>query len=255
MEQKSRELDMHSACPGWRFLHNYELKKCQKQLSGNANARPDFSDGIGKNMELDRGYLIALEGIDGTGKTTQGTLLGDYLEQCGLPVVRLREPTQGPWGQKIRKILTEGRGGITPDEELQWFLNDRKEDVEQNIRPALDANKVVVIDRYYYSTAAYQGALGFDPQKICADNEAFAPRPDRVLIFSGSLETSFERIAQGRDGFSSFEKKEYLKKVHAIFDSFEGPHIRRIDSDGSVDAVHRQVAAVADDLLGIRRAR
>ncbi|CCQ91282.1 Thymidylate kinase [Nitrospina gracilis 3/211] len=209
----------------------------------------------GSDMKLDRGYLIALEGIDGTGKTTQGNLLADYLEQRGLPVVRLREPTQGMWGQKIRRILTEGRGGTTPEEELQWFLNDRKEDVEQNIRPALNTNKLVVIDRYYFSTAAYQGALGFDPVKICADNEAFAPRPDRVLIFSGSLETSFERIAKGRDGFSSFEKKDYLQKVQAIFDSFEGPHIRRIDSDGSVEAVHGQVVTVVDALLGIGEPR
>lgn len=206
-------------------------------------------------MELDRGYLVALEGIDGTGKTTQWTLLADYLEERGLPVVRLREPTQGVWGQKIRKILSEGRGETRAEEELQWFLNDRKEDVEQNIQPALNANKVVVIDRYYYSTAAYQGALGFDPEQICAVNEAFAPRPDRVLIFQGSLEKSFERIETGRDGFSSFEKKDYLKNVQDIFSSFKGVHIRRIDSDGTVEDVHRQVVAEVDDLLGIEEAR
>lgn len=203
-------------------------------------------------MELDRGYLVALEGIDGTGKTTQWRLLGDHLEQRGLPVVRLREPTEGKWGRKIRQILAEGRGNVSPEEELQWFLNDRKEDVEHNIQPALDAHKVVLMDRYYYSTAAYQGALGLDPQRICEENEVFAPRPDRVLIFQGSLEKSFERIAAGRDGFSSFERKDYLKKVQEIFNSFEGPHIRRIDSDGELSVVHRKVVAEVEDLLGIR---
>lgn len=206
-------------------------------------------------MELDRGYLVALEGIDGTGKTTQWRLLGDHLEAKGLPVVRLREPTDGEWGRKIRQILAEGRGSVTPQEELEWFLNDRREDVERNIQPALQTNKVVVIDRYYYSTAAYQGALGLDPERILVDNEAFAPRPDRVLIFQGSLEKSFQRIEAGRDGFSSFEKQDYLKKVQDIFNSFTGPHLRRIASDSAIEDVHRQVVAEVEALLGIKESR
>lgn len=200
---------------------------------------------------LDRGYLIALEGIDGTGKTTQWELLGNYLEGRGCPVVRLREPTNGVWGQKIRKILTEGRGDVTPEEELQYFINDRKEDVEQNILPGLAQKKVVLIDRYYYSTAAYQGALGFDPKKICEDNEVFAPVPDRVFLFQGSLDQSFKRIEQGRGVYSSFEKEDYLKKVQSIFDTFEGAHIKRIDSDPAVDEVHARVVREVDELIKI----
>lgn len=201
---------------------------------------------------LDRGYLIVIEGVDGTGKTTQCKLLGDYLESKGYSVVRLREPTNGVWGQKIRKILTDGRGKVTPEDELQYFINDRKEDVELNIQPGLDAKKVVLIDRYYYSTAAYQGAIGFDPQKICADNEAFAPVPDRVFLFRGSLDKSFKRIEEGRNAFSSFEKEDYLKKVQSIFDTFEGPHIKRIDSDPSIDDVHAAVVRDVNGLLGIK---
>ena len=166
---------------------------------------------------MEQGYLIALEGVDGTGKSTQCGLLADYLESCSFPVVRLREPTTGVWGQKIRKILTEGRGDVTPEEELQYFINDRKEDVEQNIAPALEQGKIALIDRYYYSTAAYQGALGFDPVKIIKDNELFAPRPDLLFIIQGSLDESFRRIEQGRDSFSSFEKRDYLEKVQKIF--------------------------------------
>ena len=171
-------------------------------------------------MKLDRGYLIALEGVDGTGKSTQCGLLADYLETCGFSVVRLREPTQGTGGQKIRRILAEGRGEVSPEEELQYFINDRKEDVEQNIAPALKQGKLVLIDRYYYSTAAYQGALGFDPKKIIEDNEAFAPRPDIVFIVQGSLDENFRRIERGRDGFSTFEKRDYLEKVQKISRQF-----------------------------------
>jgi dTMP kinase len=203
-------------------------------------------------MRLDRGYLIALEGIDGTGKSTQCALLADYLESAGYPVVRLREPTQGVWGKKIRKILTEGRGDVTPEEELQYFINDRKEDVELNIAPALEQGKIVLIDRYYYSTAAYQGALGFDPNKIIAANEEFAPRPDLLFIIQGSLEESFRRIEQGRDKFSSFEKRDYLEKVRSIFDTFTGDHIRRIDSDPPIEEVQQALRQEVNILLGLK---
>ena len=203
-------------------------------------------------MKLDRGYLIVLEGVDGTGKSTQCGLLADYLESCGLSVVRLREPTTGVWGQKIRKILTDGRGDVTPEEELQYFINDRKEDVEQNIAPALEQGKIVLIDRYYYSTAAYQGALGFDPVKIIRDNEAFAPRPDLLFIVEVSLDESFRRIEQGRDSFSSFEKRDYLEKVRSIFDTFTGEHICRIDSGPQKDEVQVVIRRKVNVLLGIQ---
>jgi len=202
-------------------------------------------------MTLDRGYLIAFEGIDGTGKSTQCGLLVEYLEKQGYSVLRLREPTDGPWGQKIRNILNNGRGEITPEEELQYFINDRREDVEQNIEPGLRDKKIVVIDRYYYSTAAYQGAIGFDPAAICKENESFAPRPDRVFIFCGSLDASFDRIREGRGEFSSFEKQEYLEKVQKIFDLFAGDHVFRVDSDRSIEDVHQSIVREVDRLLGI----
>jgi dTMP kinase len=201
---------------------------------------------------MKQGYLIALEGVDGTGKSTQCGLLADYLESCEYSVVRLREPTTGRWGQKIRKILAEGRGDVTPEEELQYFINDRKEDVEQNIAPALKQGKIVLIDRYYYSTAAYQGALGFDPNKIIEDNEAFAPRPDLLLIIQGSLDESFRRIEQGRDSFSSFEKRDYLEKVQNIFGTFIGSHIHRINGDPPVEEVQQVLRQEVNVLLGIK---
>lgn len=193
-------------------------------------------------MKLDRGYLVVFEGIDGTGKSTHCRLLGGYLQGKGIDTVCLSEPTQGVWGKKIRKILVEGRNGITPEEELALFINDRKEDVELNIAPALERKKVVLIDRYYYSTAAYQGALGLDPARICRENEAFAPKPDLVFLFELPPEQCLDRISANRkDGPNAFEKLEYLKKVQGIFSSFSGTQFRRIDTAGTQEEVHARL--------------
>ncbi len=179
-------------------------------------------------------------------------MLAELLSKKGIANISLAEPTRGEWGMKIRRLLTEGRNGVSPEEELAWFINDRKQDVELNINPALNAGKVVLMDRYYFSTAAYQGALGFDPEKIRKDNEKFAPQPDRVLIFHNSPEKSLERIESSREGKSAFEKQDYLMDVQGIFKSFDGPNIRFISSDASLEKVHEQVLREVQDLFELK---
>ena len=198
---------------------------------------------------MKRGLLIVFEGIDGTGKSTQCELLARSLTERHMLNIALAEPTRGTWGTKIRRLLSEGRQGISPQEELSWFVNDRKEDIELNIMPALQDNKVVLMDRYYFSTVAYQGALGLDPEQIRLENETFAPIPDRVLIFLTSPETCLERIESSRDQKSAFEKLDYLRNVQEIFKSFTGPNIRFIDSVGSVPEVHEKVLSAIEDLF------
>ncbi len=198
---------------------------------------------------MKRGLLIVFEGIDGTGKSTQCGLLAKSLTDRDVPNIALAEPTRGTWGTKIRRLLSEGRQGISPQEELSWFVNDRREDIELNIMPALQDNKVVLMDRYYFSTAAYQGALGLDPDQIRLENETFAPIPDRVLIFLTSPETCLERIESSRDQKSAFEKLDYLQNVQKIFKSFEGSNIRFIDSVGSLSEVHEKVLSEVKDLF------
>ncbi len=192
-------------------------------------------------MKLEKGYLFVLEGIDGTGKSTQCGKLEDWFSEQGTPVLRLREPTDGVWGKKIRTLLTEGRKGVTREEELEWFINDRREDVEKNILPALKDKKVVILDRYYFSTAAYQGALGLDSSSILATNESFAPKPDRAFFFKVPPEECLRRIHSSRDTVSAFEKKDYLEKVQSLFDSFNDSFIRRIDGSQSEDEVQLDV--------------
>ena len=201
---------------------------------------------------MNRGLLIVFEGIDGSGKSTQCRMLADLLNKKGIANISLAEPTRGKWGMKIRQLLANGRNGISSNEELEWFMNDRREDVKQNIEPALKAGKVVLMDRYYFSTAAYQGALGFDPEKIRVDNERFAPIPDRVLIFHNSPEKSLERIESSREEKSAFEKRDYLIEVQTIFKSFTGPNIRYVSSDSSLEKVYEQVLCEVQDLFEVK---
>lgn len=200
--------------------------------------------------QLGKGVLIAFEGIDGAGKTTQAMLVREWLSDMGYDVIVFKEPTKGKWGQKIRKIVDYGRHGISAREELDLFVNDRKENVEQNIRPALEAQKVVLMDRYYFSTIAYQGASGIDPEEIRQINEKFAPPPDLVLLLDLSPRLGLSRIHEGRDGkLTQFEKEEYLRDVRTVFNSLELPYIQRVDGARSQEDVFRDIQNILPDLL------
>src|SRR4051812_21288936 len=94
--------------------------------------------------------LIAFEGIDGSGKSTQAAMLGAWLNGQGREVVLTKEPTNGPHGTRLRQPFMAGR--LSPREELDCFVADRREHVESLIKPALARGAVVIVDRYYYST-------------------------------------------------------------------------------------------------------
>ena len=122
-----------------------------------------------------RGKLIAFEGIDGAGKTTQAHLLTVFLNNWGQEAEVHHEPNYSRWGNMLRKALREGRR-FSPEEELELFIMDRKYDVEHHILPDLNLGKTVIMDRYFYATAAYQGARGkISPEEILRINREFAP--------------------------------------------------------------------------------
>jgi dTMP kinase len=192
---------------------------------------------------MSQGLFIVIEGIDGTGKSTQVKNLGAWFEKQGREVVLSREPTNGPWGRKLRESAAIGR--LSPEDELQYFLNDRRQHVEETIRPALAAGKVVILDRYYFSTMAYQGARGFDPAEIRRMNEAFAPMPDLLLILDLDVDTAHQRIGHRGDSTNEFEKRESLEKCREIFLSLKGePFVKVVDSSGSMDEVFKKLLAI-----------
>lgn len=185
------------------------------------------------------GSLIVFEGIDGTGKSTQIALLAAALTNRGYEVITSREPTNGPFGQQLRASMLEGR--LSPEEELALFHDDRRDHVEHLILPALVAGKVVLLDRYYFSTMAYQGARGFDPTDIRKQNEDFAPVPNHVVLLELSVETALERIG-ARDGSgNTFEQEESLQTCSQIFASLDEPFIHRVNAEQSPEAVHAEV--------------
>ena len=187
------------------------------------------------------GKLIVLEGIDGTGKSTLIRRLAAHCLAHGIDCLVSGEPTHGQWGRRLRESARSGR--LELKEELELFIKDRTEHVEQVIRPARAAGQVVLLDRYYFSTAAYQGARGADPEKILAANEQFAPIPDLVLLLDLPPNIAMTRITHRGDEPDAFEALEYQEKVRRIFLSIRRPMIRVIDAARDLEAVWRDCYA------------
>lgn len=197
-----------------------------------------------------QGLLIVFEGTDGTGKSTQLQLLSRYLKDKGYPVITTREPTEGQYGQKIRSLYVN-RSNSSREEELELFLADRREHVHGLLAPALEEGKVILCDRYFLSTAAYQGARGFDPENILKLNH-FAPDPDLALLFQVPVDTGLKRITSGRgEELNDFEQRESLEQVAAIFSSIKRPYIQPIDATGSIEEVHRKIIDYVTPLLPV----
>jgi dTMP kinase len=184
-----------------------------------------------------RGTLVALEGLDGSGKTTALPGVVAALRAAGRDVVATREPTDGAFGQRIRAMARSGEL-VAADEELRWFFEDRREHVARVIAPALAGGRCVVTDRYYLSTVAYQGARGLDWQRILADSEREFPHPDLALLFEVPAALGLARVrARGGPSEPSFEREDYLSRVAEIFAAIERPYLVRIDASRDAEAV------------------
>jgi dTMP kinase len=194
---------------------------------------------------VNRGKLIALEGLDGCGKSTQLARLAAALDAPGRDVLATREPTGGPMGQRIRAMARSGEP-VAPAEELRWFEDDRRDHVAREIGPALAAGRWVLTDRYFLSTVAYQGARGLDWREILAASEREFPVPDAALIFELPAAEGLARArARGGPAEPVFERADYLERVAAIFAAIDRSYVARVDASGSeADVTERALAAL-----------
>jgi dTMP kinase len=199
-------------------------------------------------MKINLPLFIVFEGIDGSGKTTLSDMVFNYLLENGLPAIKGMEPTDGRWGKEIRKFLK--KGGSNADELLSLFLKDREDDVENFILPSLTSRKVIIWDRYYFSNAAYQGAMGIPPASVIQENRSRNfPEPDRIYLVDLDPESALTRIT-GRNKNNKkdiFEKADFLKKVREIYNSISDQRFVVLDGARKTE---ENLKIILDDITG-----
>ena len=206
-----------------------------------------------RNEGVFEGKLIVLEGIDGSGKTTQCHMIMDFLRKKNYGACYLKEPSDSIFGDRIRESVLRGRRYLK-GEEYFFFLKDREYDVRNNIIPNLKAGKLVIMDRYYFSSMAYQGVLleGYNFERIRRENESFAIIPDLVFIMNVSVDLALGRIyrdskrgsKRGREDI--FEKKKYLEEVRKAFQSFSSPYIIHINGQDNLEKISKNLYEILE---------
>ena len=198
---------------------------------------------------MDRGCFIVFEGIDGAGKTTQVRLLADALRNEGRKVYITAEPTSLESGKELRRVLS-GEIKKSDCEIAAMFTLDRiahNIDSGDGIEKMVNEGYVVICDRYYYSTLAYQGST-VDYGWVKALNVGCPEirRPDLCIFLDLTPEESMARISRGRDGTEIYENVETLTRVRDSFlrvldDLGESDRIAVINASGSVEAVAEKI--------------
>lgn len=180
------------------------------------------------------GLFLVVDGLDGAGKSTLIKGLAQHLARR--EVVLSREPTHGPYGRQLRESGAAGRS--TPEREIELFELDRAEHVREVIAPALARGAIVILDRYYYSSVAYQAAFG-PPDTILARFTAFAPTPDLALILDLPVPVALSRIQRRGEGRTDFERTETLEQCRERFAWVVAncPESRRLDADRPAEAM------------------
>lgn len=201
------------------------------------------------NQQIPGGLLIAIEGIDGAGKTTLAHTLAQHLRAAGAEVVLGKEPTNGPWGTRLRATAATGR--LSPEQEVEYLLHDRRQHVEEVIAPALARGEVVILDRYFPSMVAYQGAAGLPLDEMLQAND-FAPRPNLLLLLDLQPEQGLERIRARGDKPNHFETAQNLERCRLIFQQLDLPNKQVIDASRNEAEVLRDAHAAIAAALALR---
>ena len=204
------------------------------------------------------GVFITLEGADGCGKSTQAELIAGALEAAGKELVRLREPGGTPISEKIRALLLDpANAEMVPEAELMLYEASRAQLTREVIEPALARGAVVLCDRYYDSTYAYQaGGRALDDALVRRANAlgSCGRVPDRTLVFDLESSVAFARATAGGADRMEAEGLAFQERVRAAYLRLaeqEPSRVRLVDASGEKDAVLARALDALSDLVDV----
>ncbi len=199
---------------------------------------------------MKRGKFFVFEGIDGAGKSTQSAKLHALALELNIPVKKLFEPTGGIWGRKIREMLA-GSTPLPVEEQIELFIKDREEDYALNIAPSISCGTSIVMDRYFYSNAAYQGSEVITPAQIIEMNLQHGfPIPDRVYFIDLAPVDAMKRIEKRNSSGQRdlFEKRSFLENVRKNFLEIADKSFLIVDGSRSDEEIF---TIIKDDFLNV----
>jgi dTMP kinase len=198
--------------------------------------------------------FFSFDGLDGTGKTTQINLFVEWLRASGHDVVRCIDPGSTPLGEQVRAILLGHEVPICRTSEMLLFMAARAQMVEGIIRPAIEAGKIVVSDRYLMANIAYQGyAGGLDVETIRQIGRIATGglMPTLTFVLDLSPEAAAGRMRRELDRMES-QGDEFQRRLRAGFltEAAKDPqHIEVIDAAREIKAVHADICTAAERVL------
>ena len=205
------------------------------------------------------GTFITFEGIDGSGKSTQLRLLGNFLKANGCDVLLTREPGGTTLGLRLRAAVLDATEEVDPLTELLLYAADRAQHVRRKLRPALETGQVVISDRYADATVAYQGAgRGFSPELISQIVQLATEglKPDLTLLFDLTIKESTSRTARRSTGKTAtrisrdrldIEKADFHARVRDAYLQIalaEPDRVKLVDTSGPVEHTHERLKGI-----------
>lgn len=206
---------------------------------------------------MKKSVFIVVDGIDGSGKSEIVKMLHNYLfsKHKKYRILTTREPTHGKYGDKIRKMLRDEKNPESSSRKLlELFVKDRQEHLKNTIGPFLKSSSasemnIVLCDRYYYSTIAFQSAQGIDTKELISQNKPFR-KPDLALILDIEPSAALERIKHRQK--EKFEQLNFMKEIRQNFlklPKLLKDNIKIIDSNKSLNEVFENVRKEVDKIL------
>ena len=200
------------------------------------------------------GLFITFEGADGCGKTTQIKLIDEYLRNKGYKTLLTREPGAKGLGTKLREILLNYDGEVSPRCESFLFLADRAQHVDCIIKPAVKEGIIVLCDRHTDSTIAYQGygrGVNIDELKRLNDLATSGLKPDLTIVYDVDVETSQSRVGNEKDRMES-AGKEFFERVRKGFLEIakqEPERVKVIDSTKTIEEIHAKTTELVENAV------